>query len=148
MVEVFSIGFTQTSAERFFARLTSAGVRRVLDVRLNNRSQLSGFAKRDDLEFFLRSVGGIGYEHELLLAPDNAMLDDFKKFRRVPWEEYEQRFLALLADRQVERHLSCEAFAEWPTALLCSEAGPERCHRRLAIEYLARHWGDVQAVHL
>lgn len=146
-MEIYSIGFTQTTAERFFGRLSHAGVRRLLDVRLNRRSQLAGFAKRDDLAYFLRELIGAEYRHEPLLTPTPDILDDFKKRRNMPWSEYEDRYLTLLAEREVESHLKPTDFAR-PTALLCSEATPEQCHRRLAIEYLQRHWPDVRAVHL
>jgi uncharacterized protein (DUF488 family) len=146
-MEIYSIGFTRTSAERFFGRLSDAGVRRLVDVRLNNRSQLAGFAKRDDLAYFLRELMNAEYRHEPLLAPTSDILDDFKKRRTMPWSEYEDRYLTLLAERQVERHLDPADFAT-PTALLCSEATPDHCHRRLAIGYLQRHWPGVRAVHL
>jgi uncharacterized protein (DUF488 family) len=146
-VEIYTIGFTQSTAERFFGRLNDAGVKLLLDVRLNNQSQLAGFAKRQDLPFFLRELCGASYAHEPMLAPDRALLDAYKKRRDMPWGEYEHRFLELMRQREVERRLDPASFAV-PTALLCSEATPERCHRRLVIDYLARHWADVRAVHL
>jgi uncharacterized protein (DUF488 family) len=146
-VEIYTIGFTQTTAEHFFKRLKDAGIRRVLDVRLNNRSQLAGFAKRADLPYFLRELCDADYEHELLLAPDQSILDAYKKRGDMPWSEYEGRFLELMHDRQIERQLDLDSFRA-PTALLCSEATPEHCHRRLVIDYLAQHWSEVRAVHL
>jgi uncharacterized protein (DUF488 family) len=146
-VEIYTIGFTQTTAERFFGRLNEAGVKRLVDVRLNNQSQLAGFAKRNDLPYFLRELCCASYEHEPLLAPDQAILDAYKKRKDMPWAVYEERFLALMRDREIERRLDPSSFTV-RTALLCSEATPERCHRRLVVEYLASHWPDVHAVHL
>jgi uncharacterized protein (DUF488 family) len=145
-VEIYTIGFTQTTAERFFGRLRSAGVERLLDVRLNNSSQLAGFAKARDLPYFLRQLVGATYEHEPRLAPTQELLDEFKK-RRGDWAVYETGFMALLASRRVEAVLAPGDF-ETRTALLCSEATAERCHRRLVCDYFAEHWGGVQAVHL
>jgi uncharacterized protein (DUF488 family) len=147
-VQVFTLGFTQRSAEDFFGALRGAGVRRLLDVRLGNVSQLSAFAKRDDLSFFLRELCGAEYVHEPLLAPTRELRDAFKR-EGGSWAEYERRFLALLAERQVEERLDPELFAV-PTALLCSERTAERCHRRLVLEYLQRRWKEVplEIVHL
>lgn len=146
-MDIYSIGFTQSTAERFFGRLNAHGIRRLLDVRLNNRSQLAGFAKRDDLAFFLHELCGAAYEHVPLLAPTDEILDAFKKRGSMSWADYEERFLALMERRHVEQQLDPSGFAT-PTVLLCSEATPEHCHRRLVIEYLERHWTDVHALHL
>lgn len=145
-MEIFTIGFTQSSAERFFGRLKAAGVRRLFDVRLNNRSQLAGFAKQDDLAWFLRVICGIEYQHQPRLAPTQQMLDAYKK-NGGQWRNYEQLFLALMAERKIELHYRPADFAT-PTALLCSEATAEHCHRRLVVEYLNSHWGDLKAIHL
>lgn len=146
-MEIFTIGFTRTTAEGFFDRLKSHDVERLLDVRLNNRSQLAGFAKRDDLAYFLREIAGSDYEHVPLLAPTQEILDEFKKRKEMPWEEYEARFLRLMHERQVEKKLSPEEFAR-RTVLLCSEDTPDHCHRRLVAEYLQEHWKDVEIIHL
>jgi uncharacterized protein (DUF488 family) len=145
-VEIYTIGFTQTTAEHFFARLKAAGVKRLLDVRLNNVSQLAGFAKAQDLPFFLRELAGAKYEHDPRLAPTQDLLDDYRK-RKGDWSVYEHAFLELMVERRVESELSPAEFAV-PTALLCSEATAENCHRRLVCEYLASHWPDVGAIHL
>ncbi len=145
-MEVYTIGFTKRSAADFFGTLRRHGIRRLLDVRLNNVSQLAGFAKRDDLAYFLDAIGGIEYVHEPRLAPTQAILDGYRK-EKWPWAEYEHRFLELLAERQVEAAIPRELL-NGPTVLLCSEYTAEHCHRRLVLEYLGRHWGDLQAVHL
>jgi uncharacterized protein (DUF488 family) len=145
-VEVYSIGFTKKTAEQFFGTLGKAGIRRLLDVRLKNASQLAGFTKREDLEYFLREICAAEYRHEPQLAPTKEMLDDYKK-RNGSWEEYENRFLALMADRKVEEKLDSGIFAV-PTVLLCSEPKPDHCHRRLVLEYLQQKWSNLTIHHL
>jgi uncharacterized protein (DUF488 family) len=145
-VEIYTIGFTQSTAEDFFGRLRDAGVKRLLDVRLNNTSQLAGFAKARDLPYFLRELVGASYEHEPLLAPTAEILDAYKK-QGASWADYEHDFNALLASRQIESALDPADF-ERPTALLCSEATAEHCHRRLVCTYLANHWPGLEAIHL
>ena len=145
-MEIHTIGFTQKSAAEFFDSLRGAGIRRLIDVRLNNTSQLAGFAKRDDLRFFLREICPADYRHEPALAPTKEILDAYKK-KRMSWEEYEPRFLDLLTERAVETSIDRRLF-DVPVALMCSEPTPECCHRRLAAEYLAAKWGDVRIIHL
>ena len=145
-MEVYTIGFTQTTAAGFFGKLKQAGIRRVVDVRLNNVSQLAGFAKRDDLRFFLAEICGAEYVHEPRLAPTQEILDAYKKAKG-DWDDYQRRFLQLLADRRIETELDRRLFGV-PTALLCSEPTAEHCHRRLVVEYLNSTWGDVRAIHL
>jgi uncharacterized protein (DUF488 family) len=145
-VEIYTIGFTQTTAEHFFGRLADASVQRLLDVRLNNSSQLAGFAKSRDLPYFLRELVGASYEHEPLLAPTQQLLDSYKKHKG-DWASYETSFLSLMEERRIHDVLD-PAFFDTPTALLCSEATAEHCHRRLVCEHLARHWPAVTAVHL
>lgn len=145
-MEIYTIGFTQRSAAQFFGLLKQHEIRRLVDVRLNNVSQLAGFSKRDDLAYFLRELVVAEYRHEPLLAPTQEMLDDLKK-RRGSWADYEERFLALMGERQIEYELDPALFEE-RTVLLCSEPTPERCHRRLVVEYLDTSWGDVRAIHL
>lgn len=145
-MEIYTIGFTQTSAERFFGRLRKAGVKRLIDVRLNNISQLAGFAKRDDLAYFLRELCGVDYRHEPLLAPTQVLLDDLKK-RGGQWAEYECGFNALLRARRVEQTVD-RKLLDVRSVLLCSEAKPDQCHRRLAAEYLAKRWDIDRIIHL
>ena len=145
-MEIYTIGFTQTTAERFFGRLADARIRRLIDVRLHNTSQLAGFAKAADLPYFLRELVGASYEHQPLLAPTQPLLDAYKK-RKGEWAPYERDFLNLLAQRRIDEQLYPGAF-EQRVALLCSEATAERCHRRLVVEFLAVRWGNVHAVHL
>jgi uncharacterized protein (DUF488 family) len=145
-MEIYSIGFTKKSASEFFGTLKTHGIERLLDVRLNNTSQLAGFAKQADLLYFLREICGAAYEHEPLLAPTQDILDAFKKHKG-SWEVYSEAYLALIRSRKVESALSRESFQK-KTVLLCSEAIAEHCHRRLALEYLQEKWGGVKILHL
>jgi uncharacterized protein (DUF488 family) len=145
-VEIYTIGFTKKTAAEFFGSLRRAGIKRLIDVRLNNTSQLAGFAKRDDLAYFLQEICQAEYQHEPTLSPDKELLDGYKK-KAVRWEEYESRFLALLREREAETLVDRRLF-DVPTVLLCSEPTAEHCHRRLVAEYLAAKWGDVKIVHL
>lgn len=145
-MEIYSIGFTKKSAREFFDLLKAAGVRRLVDVRLNNVSQLAGFTKRDDLAFFLGEICGAEYTHEPRLAPTKELLDAYKK-QRGDWSTYERLFLELMRQREIETKLDRTLF-DIPTVLLCSEPTPEHCHRRLVIDHLALHWPDVRPIHL
>jgi uncharacterized protein (DUF488 family) len=145
-VEVYTIGFTQKTAAQFFGALRGAGIRRLLDVRLNNSSQLASFTKQADLPYFLQELCGAEYIHEPLLAPTQAMLDAYKK-QKGAWADYERRFLALMAERQVEQRIN-PTLLDGPTVLLCSEPTAEQCHRRLVLEYLQPHIPAMKIVHL
>src|ERR1035441_1237972 len=147
-MEIYSIGFTQKSASQFFGTLKAHGIERLLDVRLNNTSQLAAFAKQADLAYFLREICGAAYEHEPLLAPTQEMLDAYKK-RKGGWDAYEEGFLALMRARNIESTLDKERFAR-KTVLLCSEPTAEHCHRRLVLEYLQKrseeHTSELQSL--
>ena len=145
-MEIYSIGFTQKNASQFFNALKENHIERLLDVRLNNTSQLAGFAKQSDLPYFLREICSAEYEHEPLLAPTQDILDAFKK-QKGNWQVYTDAYLNLIRSRQIEKMLSAKSF-EKRTVLLCSEATPEHCHRRLALEYLQSHWGGLKIIHL
>ena len=144
-MKLYTIGFTQKGAERFFSLLTVHSVRRVIDVRLNNRSQLAGFAKRDDLRYFLRALGGIDYVELSSLAPTVEILTAYKK-NGGDWATYEREFLALLERRRVADTLERALFDDG--CLLCSEHQAHQCHRRLVAEHLRERWGGVEIVHL
>ena len=145
-MEIYTIGFTKKTAEKFFSLLKTNRIRRLLDVRLNNVSQLAGFTKKDDLAFFLKTICNADYLHELLLAPTQDLLDAYKK-NKGSWEIYEEQFNELIRNRAIEQQIDRELF-ETPTALLCSEPTAQHCHRRLVAEYLKNEWGDVSIVHL
>jgi uncharacterized protein (DUF488 family) len=143
-VKIFTIGFTKTSAERFFGRLQDSGAKKLIDVRLNNVSQLAGFAKRDDLRFFAERICGIGYAHISSLAPTQEILDEYRKAGG-PWDIYRQKFLHLMAARRIEE---LDRLLMDGGCLLCSEDRPHHCHRRLVAEYLRDKWTGVEIVHL
>jgi uncharacterized protein (DUF488 family) len=145
-MEVYTIGFTKKNAREFFGRLKQTGIRRLIDIRLNNVSQLAGFSKKEDLRFFLEEVCGAEYVHEPLLAPTQTILDDYKK-RKGSWEDYETEFLRLMEERRIEHALD-RSLLDRPTVLLCSEPKPDCCHRRLVAEYLRDRWGNLEIVHL
>ena len=145
MIRICTIGFTKKSAETFFNLLLKAKVKRLIDTRLNNVSQLAGFAKRDDLRYFLKEICDIEYRHEPLLAPEQAMLDEYKK-QKGSWQSYERKFLELMQERKIEEVFSPVDLDD--SCLLCSEDTPDFCHRRLVLEYLSTHWADIEIEHL
>ena len=143
-MKLFTIGFTKTSAQDFFDRLKNSGAKKLVDVRLNNVSQLAGFAKRDDLRFFANQLCGIEYEHVPALAPTEDMLGEYRK-NGGAWTKYEESFLALMKQRHVE---DLDPSRLDDGCLLCSEDKPHHCHRRLVAEYLRGKWHDVDIIHL
>jgi uncharacterized protein (DUF488 family) len=145
-VEIYTAGFTKQSAEQFFESLKTAGVKNLLDIRLNNTSQLAAFAKRDDLAYFLREIACINYHHEPRLAPTQELLDAYKK-NHGPWDAFAEGFTALLSERRVEETIPRTTF-DVSTVLLCSEKSPERCHRRLVVQYFQAKWGNITPIHL
>ena len=144
-MKIFTIGFTKKPAREFFDKLRRPGLKRLIDARLNNVSQLAGFSKRDDLAFFCESILSIEYLHLPELAPSQEMLDSYKKDHG-DWGDYENKFLALMAERKIEEKLD-RALMEGG-CLLCSEPTPERCHRRLVAEYLNAKWGNIEIEHI
>lgn len=145
MIRLFTIGFTHKSAERFFDLLRGGGVRKIVDTRINNVSQLAGFAKAPDLQFFAREIGGMGYEHVVDFAPTKELLARYRN-KKMTWEEYEVEYLDLLDRRKVAQKVDIDRLHEH--CLLCSEHGPEKCHRRLLAEYLKALRNDIEIIHL
>ena len=144
-MKIYTIGFTKKSAETFFALLKTAGVKRLLDVRLNNVSQLAGFTKREDLRYFTKAICNIEYVHLPNLAPTQEILDAYKK-EKGDWELYERQFLDLMRSRHIE-DASLRDMLDGG-CLLCSEEKPRHCHRRLIAEYLKEQWRDVEIEHI
>lgn len=145
-MEIYTIGFTKKTAAEFFESLKHHGIERLIDVRVNNTSQLAGFAKRDDLTYFLRELVGADYVHEPLLAPTKELLNAYRN-GDVDWDTYEKAFIDLMAERHIQDSVP-RAIFNLRTVLLCSEPTTERCHRRLVVEYLNDAWGDVEAIDL
>ncbi|MHC1566501.1 MAG: DUF488 domain-containing protein [Candidatus Syntropharchaeia archaeon] len=144
-MKIYTIGFTRKSAKEFFETLKKNNIKQVVDVRLNNTSQLAGFTKKNDLEYFLKELCGIEYYHFKFLAPAKEVRDRYIKSK--DWDTYVREYMELLKDRDVLNKLD-KSFFERDTCLLCSEPTPDHCHRRLLAEYLKEHWGDVEVVHL
>lgn len=144
-MKLYTIGFTKKNAEEFFRRLQEAGVERIIDVRLNNKSQLAGFAKQDDLKFFLKSVAGIQYLYKPDWAPTQEILDNYKK-KKGSWIDYEKSFNKLLEEREIEKIEDTSILKN--SCLLCSEDTAEHCHRRLVAEYLKKHYEEIEVCHL
>jgi uncharacterized protein (DUF488 family) len=142
---IYTIGFAEKTAKEFFTKLKDAGVKTVIDIRLNNKSQLAGFTKEQDLPYFLEEIAGIKYVHKSELAPTKDILDAYKK-KEIDWSEYEKRFRQLLIERHVENTVTPQLMDK--SCLLCSEPKPEKCHRRITAEYLREVWRDVKIVHL
>jgi len=145
IIDLFTVGFAGKSAERFFTLLMENGVRLVIDIRLHNTSQLAGFAKKDDLRYFLKVIGGIDYLHLPILAPTEEILTAYKK-NKGDWSVYERDFLSLIARRGIEREATPALLHRG--CLLCSEEQPRHCHRRLVAEYLREKWGNIMIHHL
>ncbi|MGO6798366.1 DUF488 family protein [Rhizobium ruizarguesonis] len=135
--DVTTIGFTKSDASSFFERIKRSGAKKIIDVRLHNTSQLAGFAKASDLAYFLKEICGVEYVHQPLLAPTDDILKAFKRDKG-DWDIYQEKFLKLMAERRIEMRLKPEMFQG--TCLLCSEATPHNCHRRLVCEYLNSKW--------
>lgn len=144
-MKIFTIGFTQKNAELFFARLKQPGLVRIIDSRLNNTSQLAGFTKKNDLKYFLSAISNLDYIHLPQTAPTKEILDAYKK-NGGDWSTYEKQFIDLMESRKIEKTLDKHLFEGG--CLLCSEATPHHCHRRLVAEYLRNKWGEIEICHL
>ena len=144
-MKLFTIGFTKKSAREFFDLLCESGTKRVVDVRLNNVSQLAGFSKKDDLAYFLMKICGLSYIHMPVLAPTDTLLNAYRR-KEADWKTYETGFLGLMKERRIEDTIAKDVIADG--CLLCSEHEPDHCHRRLVAEYLKQHWGDLEIIHL
>lgn len=145
MIKIFTIGFTNKTASLFFSLLKKNGVEKIIDTRINNVSQLSGFAKGNDLAFFAKEISNIEYEHRIDFAPTKDLLTDFRN-KKITWEKYEIEYLNLLDRRKIAQKVQIENLHK--NCLLCSEHTPEKCHRRLLAEYLKYAYKDIEIIHL
>ena len=145
MIQLYTIGFTGKSAEKFFTLLQNNAVERLVDTRINNTSQLAGFAKADDLAFFARSIGRMDYKHQLDFAPTKDLLADYRK-GKISWADYEIEYLNLLDVRKIANKVNIEELHQ--NCLLCSEHTPEKCHRRLLAEYFQHRYNNIRIIHL
>lgn len=144
-MEIFTIGFSGRSAREFFGTLKNSGVKKVIDVRLYNTSQLAGYAKKRDIAYFLETIVFAEYMHLPIMAPTADLLHGYKK-GTMDWQEYAKRFNELISRRQIEKNMMPEDTDK--ACFLCSEPQSTHCHRRLVAEYLSRQWGNVQITHL
>ena len=144
-IKLYTIGFTKKTAQTFFTKLKTAGVTKLIDIRLNNVSQLAGFAKRDDLIYFLRELCDCDYKHMPIFAPTKEILDSYKK-KQIDGDEYVRRFGKLITERTIENKMSAEELNN--ACLLCSEPTPEKCHRRLVAEYFKNKFDSIEIKHL
>lgn len=145
MIKLYTIGFTKKNAEKFFNLLTSNDVKEIVDTRINNTSQLAGFAKADDLQFIAKAVGNIGYSHNVDFAPTKELFSRYRK-KEMTWAEYEVEYLNLLDMRHIAQKVNIEALHK--NCFLCSEHTPEKCHRRLLAEYFQYVKNDIKIIHL
>ncbi|SEJ73307.1 Protein of unknown function, DUF488 [Dyadobacter koreensis] len=145
MIHLFTIGFTKKPAETFFKLLKDSGVKQIVDTRINNVSQLSGFAKGSDLQFFAREIGNISYDHNLDFAPTKELLSLYRT-KKLTWNDYETEYLNLLDIRKIAQKINVENLHQH--CLLCSEHKPDKCHRRLLAEYLKQVRNDIKITHL
>lgn len=145
VIQLYTIGFTNKSAMSFFNLLETNNISKVIDTRINNVSQLSGFAKGKDLSFFLSRIGNISYEHNIEYAPTKELLEKYRK-KKMDWNNYSIEYLNLLDMRHVKRNIHMEELNQ--CCLLCSEHSPEKCHRRLLAEYLSQLDSNIRIIHL
>ena len=145
MINLFTVGFTKKKAKEFFNLLILNDVKEIVDTRINISSQLAGFAKGEDLEYFLNEIGNINYNHNVNIAPTKDLLSRYRK-KEISWEEYEIEYLNLLDIRKISKDISFEELDR--QCLLCSEHTPEQCHRRLLAEYLQRINNNIKIIHL
>jgi uncharacterized protein (DUF488 family) len=145
-MEIYTIGFTQKSAKQFFGILKDNGIKRLIDIRISNVSQLAGFTKKDDLEFFLKEICDADYIHMPILAPTEEIMHSYRR-KEIDWDEFEKQFKKLLNERKVDKEVDKKIFKE-RAVLLCSEPTADKCHRRLVAEYLRDKWGGVEIIHL
>jgi uncharacterized protein (DUF488 family) len=143
---LYTIGFTKKSAEQFFNLLQKNGVQQLIDIRLNPHGQLSGFSKQEDLAYFLDRLINCQYRHLPVLAPTDEILKSYRDDHQ--WDRYVRRFEGLMDERNVPASLEKSDFADKASCLLCSEATPEKCHRRLVAERLSKAWPELEVVHL
>jgi uncharacterized protein (DUF488 family) len=145
-MKTFTIGFTQKTAQHFFSLIKKNNINRIIDVRLNITSQLSGFAKKEDLKYFLTEICQTDYIHIPDLTPTKQILDSYKN-KAMTWNSYADKFTDLMIQRHIERNIDKNIFDNG--CLLCSEHEPHQCHRRLVIEYLNTQWNEeIKVTHL
>ena len=145
-MKIFTIGFTQKSAQMFFEILKMNKIQCLIDIRLHPDGQLSGFTKKEDLRYFLKELIQCDYLYIDMLAPTDEILKAYRADKN--WAKYESSFLSLLKQRNIPQTLNRTLFEAKSCCLLCSEPTPERCHRRLVSETMEKVWTNFEIVHL
>jgi uncharacterized protein (DUF488 family) len=145
-MKIYTIGFTKKSAEKFFDLLRQNDIKRLIDIRLNAKGQLAGFAKQDDLSYFLKNIIGCDYYYLKILAPSEDILSNYRKDK--DWDSYVFEFQKLMDERKIPESLDRHFFEEKTCCLLCSESLPNKCHRRLIAERLAKYWEETEIIHI
>ena len=146
-MKLYTIGFTQKSAREFFNKIKNSNIDLLIDIRLNNVSQLAGFAKGKDLEYFLKEICNCEYAHDDVFAPTKELLDNYRA-NKVSWKEYENVFAKIMASRQIEERFKKLYKNYKNVCLLCTEPTAEQCHRRLVAEYLQKHCENIEIIHI
>jgi uncharacterized protein (DUF488 family) len=144
-IKIFTIGYAGKNARQFFSILKQTRIRKVIDVRLYNTSQLAGFSKKQDVDYFLQAIVGAEYVHMPIMAPTKQLLNDYKK-RLISWQQYEAQFKSIIAQRRIDKHIMPQDIDM--SCFLCSEATADNCHRKLVVEYLAGLWPNISIIHL
>lgn len=147
MNKVFTIGFTQKNAETFFTLIKGNNIPLLVDVRLNNTSQLAAFSKYPDIVFFLKELCGCDYKHEVLFAPEESTLNRYKK-KEINWDKYVEEFSATMKDRNIKEYILDNYNSTKDICLLCSEPVPDHCHRRLISEIFLEVFPKKEVIHL
>jgi len=145
MIKLYTIGFTKKSAKQFFELLKKNGIKKIIDIRINNSSQLAGFAKGADLEYFAKEIANIGYSHFTDFAPTKELLSDYQN-KKVDWVGYQKIFRQLIEKRNIDKKYNIKDFDN--ACFLCSEELPTQCHRKLLVEYFKEKKSDILIVHL
>ena len=146
-MNLYTIGFTQKSAAQFFELIKENNIELLIDIRLNNKSQLAGFAKGEDLRYFLNHICNCEYIHELMFAPSKELLDNYRD-SQISWKQYEEKFNELISSREMRSRFDNLSRGFSRICLLCSEANSEKCHRRLLAENIGRYNADIKVIHL
>ncbi len=141
---LFTIGFSQKSAEEFFKILKANNIIRLIDIRLNNKSQLAGFTNVKHFAYFLK-IHDIEYLHRPDMAPSKELLNGYKD-KSIPWREYEVLYNEILVKRNIIENIEWDIFEN--SVLLCAEPTADKCHRRLLAEYLAQHNNEIKIKHI
>jgi uncharacterized protein (DUF488 family) len=143
-MNIYTIGYTPKTAEQFFELIKKNNIKLLLDIRLNNKSQIAGFTKRENLPYFLWELCQCKYEHCLEFTPNEEMYNE----KKISWERYTRDYIILIESRGTYKNF-IDRFADYENiCLLCSESTPDRYHRRLLAEMIIQNNPDTILTHL